>query len=150
VNYTGDGTTCVGVDACDTVNGGCDVNAICTPEGAGVASCACNTGYSGDGMTCMPIDSCVPTSDCDPNATCTMSGPGTNSCVCNIGYSGDGMSCTPANPCATNNGGCLPGSFCLGSPGGPVECGCVFFPGIVPPGVMCPTCFPGEFGPGCL
>lgn len=45
---------CVGIDSCDTMNGGCDASAACTQFSFGVR-CACGMGFVGDGLTCTPL-----------------------------------------------------------------------------------------------
>lgn len=45
---------CVPVDACATMNGGCDANATCTQYGVEV-TCACPASFEGDGLTCLPL-----------------------------------------------------------------------------------------------
>jgi hypothetical protein len=48
-----------GTNSCLTNNGGCSVNATCTPTGPGTNSCTCNCGFNGNGQTC--------TNDCSPD-----------------------------------------------------------------------------------
>ncbi|HUS32045.1 MAG TPA: EGF domain-containing protein [Kofleriaceae bacterium] len=50
--YTGDGTTCSKLQACNTTPSLCDPHATCTNTANGYA-CTCNTGYVGDGATCQ-------------------------------------------------------------------------------------------------
>ena len=91
--FSGDGETCTDVPECDTNNGGCHADAICT-ELPGSYSCDCNAGYEGDGQTCSDIPECdTNNGGCHADATCTEL-PGSRTCECNLGYSGDGTTCT--------------------------------------------------------
>jgi EGF domain len=51
--YSGDGKTCVEIDAC--LSNPCDRNATCTKTGPGAFACTCKAGYSGDGRACTSI-----------------------------------------------------------------------------------------------
>ena len=88
--YTGDGRTCVEIDACALHP--CDKNAICSKTGPGTVSCACKAGYRGNGRTCVEINACI-SHPCGKDATCQKTGPGTYSCTCKAGYVGNGITC---------------------------------------------------------
>jgi hypothetical protein len=59
--FSGNGVTCDDVDECQSANGGCDANAICTNT-TGSRSCACASGYTGNGMTCTLVPPPLPVS----------------------------------------------------------------------------------------
>lgn len=52
--YDGDGVTCADINECDTANGGCSPNALCTNTN-GSRTCACLAGFVGDGLVCAPV-----------------------------------------------------------------------------------------------
>jgi hypothetical protein len=62
---------------CDTNNGGCDVNAVCTISSSGLLSCFCQTGYEGDGKTCTDINECAAALIINP-----QNDPTCSACVC--------------------------------------------------------------------
>ena len=116
---------CMFVNPCDTDNGGCDDNAVCTATNPDDLSCTCQTGYSGDGQSCTFINPCdTDNGGCDDNATCSATNPTDQACTCNTGYAGDGYSCTFIDPCDTDNGGCHANATCTSTSATDVTCAC--------------------------
>ncbi|XP_042746083.1 stabilin-2 [Lagopus leucura] len=111
--FTGNGTFCTAIDACETSNGGCSANAECRKTTPGNRVCVCKAGYTGDGVVCLEINPCLENNGgCDKNAECTQTGPNQAVCNCLKGYSGDGKRCTYINLCSQNNGGCSEFAIC--------------------------------------
>uniref|UniRef100_A0A8B9D608 Stabilin 2 n=1 Tax=Anser cygnoides TaxID=8845 RepID=A0A8B9D608_ANSCY len=74
--FTGNGTFCTAIDACETSNGGCSDKAECKKTTPGNRVCICNSGYTGDGLVCIEINPCLENNGgCDRNAECTQTGP---------------------------------------------------------------------------
>uniref|UniRef100_A0A8C2SSE2 Stabilin 2 n=1 Tax=Coturnix japonica TaxID=93934 RepID=A0A8C2SSE2_COTJA len=74
--FTGNGTFCTAIDACETSNGGCSANAECRKTTPGNRVCVCKAGYTGDGVVCLEINPCLENNGgCDKNAECTQTGP---------------------------------------------------------------------------
>ncbi|XP_069760369.1 stabilin-2 isoform X2 [Narcine bancroftii] len=134
--FKGNGTFCEAVDACETNNGGCSVNADCKRTVPGQRQCVCQQGYTGDGLICIEINPCLEINGgCHVNAECTQTGPNQAACNCLLNYEGDGMTCKPINPCKTDNGGCSTFAKCNHT--GPNERSCSCFTGYVGDGVTC-------------
>uniref|UniRef100_A0A803XTH5 Stabilin 2 n=1 Tax=Meleagris gallopavo TaxID=9103 RepID=A0A803XTH5_MELGA len=115
--FTGNGTFCTAIDACETSNGGCSANAECRKTTPGNRVCVCKAGYTGDGVVCLEINPCLENNGgCDKNAECTQTGPNQVSilsnnggcsefaickdteltertCTCKPNYIGDGFKC---------------------------------------------------------
>uniref|UniRef100_A0A8C9EHP5 Stabilin 2 n=1 Tax=Pavo cristatus TaxID=9049 RepID=A0A8C9EHP5_PAVCR len=51
--FTGNGTFCTAIDACEISNGGCSANAECRKTTPGNRVCVCKAGYTGDGVVCL-------------------------------------------------------------------------------------------------
>uniref|UniRef100_A0A8C4PZD7 Stabilin 2 n=1 Tax=Eptatretus burgeri TaxID=7764 RepID=A0A8C4PZD7_EPTBU len=123
--FTGNGTSCTGINACETENGGCSKYAICHRTKPGLRNCVCMSGFTGDGVICLEIDPCRENNGgCDKNAECTHIGPNKAVCNCLEGYTGNDKSCEPINPCKANNGGCSPFAKCNHTGPGIATCAC--------------------------
>ena len=142
--YVGDGKLC---RACASNNGGCDVNATCTQNGAVV--CSCKVGYTGTGTSCTS-QCAVNNGGCDAHASCSLGASGVT-CTCRTfaGYEGDGKTCT-FNPCLVNNGSCDGGPYvstCTNN-GGVASCACKApFSPYGPNGAACYLNKNGTFSP---
>ncbi|KAJ8333295.1 hypothetical protein SKAU_G00421910 [Synaphobranchus kaupii] len=134
--FEGNGTYCVGKDACAQNNGGCSPRATCKRTGPGTRECLCQTGHAGDGLVCVSINPClVGNGGCHKNAQCVHTGPNKTACTCSKGFSGDGNNCTAINPCKTRNGNCH--RFALCNMTGPGERVCSCKMGYVGEGLIC-------------
>ncbi|XP_028406424.1 cubilin-like [Dendronephthya gigantea] len=111
--YTGIGTNCEEINACQT--NPCDVNANCTNID-GSYNCTCHMGYEGNGYNYInecqtnpcgvnanctntdKINACQ-TNPCDVNANCTNI-DGSYNCTCHMGY--EEINACQTNPCDVN------------------------------------------------
>ncbi|XP_035257311.1 stabilin-2 isoform X1 [Anguilla anguilla] len=142
--FEGNGTYCIGKDACALNNGGCSPKATCKRTGPGSRDCLCQAGHYGDGLVCVGINPClVGNGGCHANAQCVHTGPNKTACVCNKGFSGDGNNCSAINPCRTRNGNCHRLALCNMT--GPGERTCSCKPGYVGDGLSCKGTVEEEF-----
>nr|XP_033807631.1 stabilin-2 isoform X2 [Geotrypetes seraphini] len=134
--FTGNGTLCTAIDACEISNGGCSVKAKCKKTSPGNRECICNADYTGDGIVCLEIDPCSENNGgCDTNAECSKTGANKFECNCLRGYSGNGKICRSINPCLAGNGGCSWNALCNHT--GPAERTCTCKRGHIGDGIEC-------------
>lgn len=113
----------VAVDPCQSNNGGCGADKLCTMGGDGQASCgSCQPGFSVQNGACADIDECAVPASCGANAIC-VNKPGTYQCTCKAGYQGDGKTCTDIDECAANLDNCAVTAACFNLPGS-FQCTC--------------------------
>ncbi|KAJ8245363.1 hypothetical protein GJAV_G00269960 [Gymnothorax javanicus] len=142
--FEGNGTYCIGKDACALANGGCSSKANCKRTGPGSRECLCQPGYTGDGLVCVSINPClVGNGGCHENADCVHTGPNKTACICNKGYSKDGNNCTAINPCKERNGNCHRLAKCNMT--GPGESSCACKSGYIGDGITCKSTVQEEF-----
>ena len=111
---------------CDTCNGGCDINALCSAQPDNTPFCTCQPGYAGTGQICTPIaqggliggggslppgggtlpgggggsNTCL-TFGCSGGLSTCVTINATPICVCQPGYiSATGVDCVDINECA--------------------------------------------------
>ncbi|XP_012272103.1 cartilage oligomeric matrix protein isoform X2 [Orussus abietinus] len=124
----------------------------------------CPSGFTGNGTTCYDLDECDLVQPCDPRASCYNLSPGYKCGPCPPGFIGNevigvGMDrdrqrhvCEDIDECADgNNGGCVPYSECINTPGsfhcgeckrgtsGNQTVGCKLNPGVCPDLNICHT-----------
>lgn len=146
--FEGDGLSCDKViPRCDQDS--CFSGVDCRNSDEGFQCGSCPVGYTGNGQDCVDIDECAQASPCDPLTTCNNLRPGFSCSDCPDGYDsqrvqGVGIQfarrnrqvCTDIDECAQDNGGCVPNSECINTPGS-FRCG------------PCLTPFIGDQTTGC-
>ncbi|XP_071118349.1 cartilage oligomeric matrix protein-like [Haliotis cracherodii] len=121
----------------------CFPGVTCEDTASGYVCGPCPTGYSGNGTVCEDIDECRYSRPCDDLAMCENLSPGFTCSACPPGFTspeiqGVGIAaaqrqkqvCTDINECEDGNGGCVPNSVCVNTPGSRV----------------CGECLPGFIG----
>lgn len=127
--YDGDGIRCeLAIIRCDASP--CFPGVDCRDTANGFKCGSCPVGYTGNGTFCNDIDECEVASPCDPLSSCINLKPGFSCTPCPGGYAsprvqGVGIEfarrnrqvCRDVDECKTDNGGCVPNSDCINTPG---------------------------------